>query len=43
MQKNRGTEKHIAERMRRAMMMEMTWKLWKRILKEDYRRRMKML
>lgn len=40
MQKNGGVEKHIPERMRRAM--KQAWSIGERIFKENYKRRMKM-
>lgn len=43
MQKNGGSEKHIEERMRRAMIaMKHTWSIGERLFKEDFERRMKM-
>lgn len=43
MQKNGGVEKHIKDRMRRAMIaMKMVWSIGERIFKDDYQRRMKM-
>lgn len=43
LQKNGGAEKHIKERLRRAMIaMKRTWSIGERIFKEDYVRRMKM-
>lgn len=42
-QKNGGAEKHIAERMRRAMVaMKQTWSIGERIFADDYERRIKM-
>lgn len=43
MQKNRGAERHIRERIRKTMIaMKNTWSIGERIFKEHYRRRMKM-
>ncbi|KMQ92546.1 hypothetical protein RF55_7448 [Lasius niger] len=43
MQKNGGAEKHIVERLRRAMIaMKQTWSIGGRLFKDDYERRMKM-
>lgn len=41
--KNGGAEKHIIERMRRAMVaMKQTWSIGERIFADDYERRIKM-
>ena len=43
MQKNGGSEKHIEERIRRAMIaMKHTWSIGEKLFKEDFERRMKM-
>lgn len=43
MQKNGAAEKHIVERMRRAMVaMKQTWSIGERIFADDYERRIKM-
>lgn len=42
-QKNDGAEKHIAERMRKAMVaMKQTWSIGEKIFADDYERRIKM-
>lgn len=43
MQKNRGAENYILERIRRATIdMKMTWSIGERLFKDDYKRKMKM-
>jgi len=43
MQKNKGVEKHIEERLRRAVIaMKQTWSIGERLFKEDFERRVKM-
>lgn len=43
LQKNGKAEKHINEKLRRAMVaMKMTWSIEERIFKDDYLRRMKL-
>lgn len=43
MQKNGGQDRHIEERMRKAMTaIKQTWNIGERLFKEDFERRMKM-